>query len=135
MFIVGLVLLLDAGLPTKTESIQVDRHTSRLENRTTGSGHAGGADTSYTLHFLGGRVSSCSVGYSAYNKLKDGDTVEIRATKLFKTCVRIAQGAEVLQFDKYWKLMRLIGGCLLIAAAIGWIKSEDEGGIRIPRMG
>ncbi len=31
--------------------------------------------------------------------------------------------------------MRLIGGCLLIAAAIGWIKSEDEGGIRIPRIG
>ncbi len=133
MFVMGLVLLLDAGLPSKGESLQVDRHSSSVEHHTNSSGHAGGTDTSYTLHFVGGRVSSCSVGYAAYNQLKDGDTVDVRATKVFKTCVRIAQGEEVLQWDKYWKLMGFIGGCLLIAAAIGWIKSEDEGGIRFSR--
>jgi hypothetical protein len=131
MLIVGIVLLLDILLPTSTESLQIDQHTSSTEQRPSAGTNARSADTSYTLHFAGGRVSSCSVGYSAYWKLKDGDTVVVQATKLFKNCIRITRGEEIVQANKYWKLLALIGGGLLVAAAIGWLKTEEDGSLRI----
>jgi len=131
MFIAGVALLLDIGLPTTIESLQVDQHTSRDGDRQHGGFSGRWADTSYTLHFIGGRVSSCGVGYSAYTRLKDGDKVEVQETKLFKNCIRISRGEEVIESDKHWKLFALVGGCLLIAAAIGWLETDDEGGVRL----
>ena len=67
-------------------------------------------------------------GHSAYGKLKDGDTVSVKATKLFKNCIRIAKGEEVIESDKYWKIFAVIGGLLFIAAAFGWVRRDDDGG-------
>lgn len=131
MFMVGVVLLLDIGLPTSTESLQVDQHTSHTERRSSSGIGGRWADTSYTIHLLGGRVSSCSVGYSTYGKLKDGDTVGVHATKLFKSCIRITKGEEVIEVDKYWKILALVGGGLLIAAAVGWLQTDDDGSIAV----
>src|SRR5450432_544941 len=129
-FIVGLVLLAEVGLPTSSQSLQVDQHTSTVSHRSSNGINSRWADTSYTLHFVGGRLSSCSVGYSAYGKLKDGDTVEVQATKLFKTCIRITRGDEVVEADNHWKLFEIIGGLLLLAVAIGWINTENDDGVR-----
>jgi len=131
MFIAGVVLLADIVLPTGVELLQVDKHTSSTERRPINGTDARWADTSYTLHFIGGAVSSCSVGYSAYGKLKDGDAVNVKATKLFKNCVRISKDEEVIQSDKYWKIFALIGGCLFIAAAFGWVQRDDDGSFGI----
>ena len=131
MFIVGVALLSDIGLPTTVESMQVDQHTSRENDRQHGNGSGQWADTSYTLHFVGGRVSSCGVGYSAYTQLKDGDKVDVQTTKLFKNCIHIARAGEVIESDKHWKIFALIGGCLLIAVAIGWLQSDDDGAVRL----
>ena len=127
-FIAGLVLLADIALPIRTERLQVDRHTSHVDNSTT----TRSGDTSYTLHLIGGRLSSCSVGHAAYQALSDGDTVEVQSTRLFKGCIRIAQGEEVVESDKHWKWFALISGGLLIGVALGWLRSstdDDEPGV------
>ena len=126
LFIAGLVFIADAGLPTRTEQLQVDRHTSQTnrDNRSV-------ASTSYTLHLVGGSVRNCSVGYALYNRLKDGDRIEVRSSRILKRCVRIAQSEEVIEDDGHWKFMGLIIGALMIASAFGLLRGrgdEDGGG-------
>lgn len=48
--------------------------------------------------------------------------------KALQNCIRIARREELLESDKYWKLFALICGGLLIAVAVGWLKSDDEDG-------
>ncbi len=123
MFVFGVVLLLDVALPTRTEPLRVDRHTSN---------NAGARiDTSYALHFVGGQLGSCSVGYAAYTKLKDGDAVVVQSTKLLKNCLRITQDEVVVESNRYWKLFALFGACALILGASGWIKSTEERGVQL----
>ena len=129
-FIVGIALLLEIALPTRTEQVQVDQHTSQTQTdyRPTSGGDSRWADTSYKIHLIGGRLSSCSVGYSTYSKLKDGDAIEVQSTKLFRICTRITRSEEVIDSYGHWKLIALICGCLLIAAAIGWLKTDEDNG-------
>jgi hypothetical protein len=128
LFIAGVALIADIGLPTRSEQLQVDQHTSRTQTdyRATRGGDSRWADTSYKLHLIGGKLSSCSVGFSSYSRLKDGDTVNVQSTKLFKNCIRIARGEEVIESDNHWKLFALIVGSLLIAIAVGWLKGDDD---------
>lgn len=130
MFAGGIALILDIALPTRTELLRVDQHTSytETERRSTSTGTATLADTSYKIHLAGGVLSPCSVGYTTYEKLKDGDAVEVKSTKLFKNCIRIARGDEVLDSDKHWRLFALIGGGIMIAVALGWLKNDDDDG-------
>lgn len=131
MFCFGVILLIDTGLPTRQEDLRVDQHTSSRTHERAGGRDATWADTSYTLHLVGGQASSCSVGYAAYGRLKDGDTVGVSSTKLFKNCIRITQGAEVIEANKYWRILGFIGGCLLIAAAFGWVEQDEDGAFRL----
>jgi len=136
LFIVGVVVLLDIGLPTRVEQLQVDQHTSQTQNdfRATRSGDSRWADTSYKVYLIGGAASSCSVGYASYARLKDGDSVEVQSTRLFKTCIRITREAEVVEASPHWKWYALAIGGLLIALALGWLKGDDDddgAGIRI----
>ena len=128
LFIAGIALILDIGLPIRTEQSQVDQHTSQTQtdHRPTRTGDSRWADTSYKIHLLGGSLSSCAVGYSAYANLKDGDSVEVQSTRLFKTCVRISRGTDVIEVDQHWKLFALALGGALIAIAIGWLKNDDD---------
>ncbi len=136
LLIVGAVLLADIGLPTRTEQLQVDQHTSQTQAdfRATRSGDSRWADTSYQIHLVGGTVSSCSVGYSTYANLKDGEGIEVQSTRLFKTCIRLARGTAVIEENRHWKWYALAIGGLLIAFGIGWLKGDDDDdgvGIRI----
>jgi hypothetical protein len=123
LFIVGLTLIADTGLSVRIEQLRIDRHTSHTQaddrGRRTG-------DTNYTLHLIDGAVSKCSVGYALYTQLKDGDSIEVHSTRLFKNCIRISQGDDVMQDDGYWKYIGLVFGALLIASAFGWLRSDDD---------
>ncbi len=123
LFLAGLTLIADTGLPTRIEQLRVDRHTSSFNSDHHGPGSG---DTSYTLHLIDGVVSTCSVGHALYTRLQDGDRIEVRSTRLFKNCIRISQGDEVIQDDKYWKYIGLLFGALLIASAVGWLRSDDD---------
>lgn len=123
LFVVGLAMAADTVLPTRVEQLQIDRHTSRTEADDRGFKTG---DTSYTLHLIGGMVSTCSVGHALYRRLDDGDRIEVRSTRLFKNCIRISQGDEVIEDDKHWKYIGLIFGALLIASAVGWLRSDDD---------
>lgn len=81
-------------------------------------------------------MSKCSVGHALYKRLEDGDSIEVRSTRIFKNCIRISQGDDVMQDDGHWKYIGLVFGALLIAAAFGWLRSDDDerGGISI-RLG
>lgn len=133
LFIVGLTLIADTGLPARIEQLRIDRHSSHTQSDD--RGHRTG-DTNYTLHLIDGAVSKCSVGHALYTRLKDGDSLEVRSTRFFKNCIRISQGDEVLQDDGYWRYIGLVFGALLIASAFGWLRNDDEerGGISV-RLG
>jgi hypothetical protein len=124
MFLFGVLLLLDIGLPTTVQTTVVDRHFSGATVNTTA--HNQVVDTNYNLQFSDGRSSSCSVGYSTYNAVKDGDEVSVRTTKVLRRCVDISRNGEFVYEARYWKLGALIGGLIMIAAALGWIENEDN---------
>ncbi len=131
MFLLGLTCLVEASLPTRAETLRVDRHTSHQERSTTGNPGSRHWDTKYELHLLGGVVSSCSVGLSAYKRVNDGDTIDVRATRVFRHCVHLTHNGDVLQDSKYWRVFGFVFGLLAIGAGIGWLKSDDDGSVRI----
>lgn len=132
-FVAGVVLIADIGLSPRTEQLKVDQHTSQVESSRRGPGVG---DTSYTLHLVGGSVATCDVGYDSYTRLKDGDSVEVRATRLWKHCIHISRGDDIIQSNKHWKLFALVMGAVLIAVGVGWLRDDGDGqdGSR-PRLG
>lgn len=124
LFIMAILLLSDSGLPPRQEDLRVDQHSSHVEHNH--QPHGSWADTKYQLHFVGGHLSSCSVGYAAYNTLKDGDAVAVRASRVLGNCIEIRRGGEIVSSGKYWRLFELLGGLVFLAMAFGWIKNDDE---------
>jgi hypothetical protein len=124
----GIAFLLDAFLPTRVESLKVDLHTSRIiynhHHQIWMNNHIG--DTKYTLDFVGGRMSSCEVGYAAYSKLHDGDAVEIQETRILKKCIIISKDGEVIESNKFLKYIEILIGCVLIAFGMGWLKADND---------
>jgi hypothetical protein len=129
LLIVGGVLLLDAALPLRSETLQVDQHTSHETQRTSTAQRSG--DTSYTLHLVGGLVSSCSVGYSAYTALKDGDTVSLQSSRLFRYCIGLSRDAQVIESERDWRLWLVLVGCVLIAVGVGWLRLDTDGEVQL----
>lgn len=128
VFIIAILLLSDSGLPPRQEDLRVDQHTRSVERNHQSRG--AWADTSYKLHFVGGHLGSCSVGYFAYTGLKDGDAVLVRATRVLGNCLEIRRGNEIISSEKYWRLVELVIGLVFLAMVFGWIKSDDEDGRR-----
>lgn len=123
-FVAGVLLILDGGLPSSAHEMQIDGHSSNTRvgpNRVLAS-----RDTDYVVNFIGGKTSSCSVGYAAYSKLNDGDTVTVKSSRIFNACLDIQRGDEEIYEYRYRKLFCLIGGALLLAAAFGWTGTNDD---------
>ncbi|MDE2420981.1 MAG: hypothetical protein KGO49_07370 [Gammaproteobacteria bacterium] len=127
----GMVLLLDTFFPTKIESLKIDLHSTHVYNTQNNRTGNNIGDTEYTLHFVGGRLSSCTVGYAAYSGLRDGDAVDVQETKILKRCIAISKDGQVIQSNKYWRLLEMLFGFLLIAAGFGWLKTDEIGGISL----
>ncbi|MDP5239362.1 hypothetical protein Q9Q94_07460 [Uliginosibacterium sp. 31-16] len=131
-FIAAVVLLLDILLPARVESAQVDRHSSFTQRdinpengRRLPSSH-----TDYKLHLTGSQISSCKVGHSVYTRLQDGDTIEVQSSRLFKTCIRVTQGHEILPINKHWRLLEIGGGVLALLVAFGLASLNRFGAVQ-----
>ncbi|GLS94422.1 hypothetical protein GCM10007918_17140 [Piscinibacter gummiphilus] len=59
--------------------------------------------------------------------LRDGDSIEVQSTKIFQMCTRIMREGEQIDHYKHWKWFALLGGAMLIAVGIGWLKGDDDG--------
>jgi hypothetical protein len=127
-FIGGVVLLSDTALPLRDETLRVDQHTSHVNDGESARRDNRSGDTSYTLHLVGGQVASCSVGYAAYQRLKDGDAIQVQATRLLRQCVHIARDGERVESNRHWRWIAMVIGGVLIALAIGWLRADDEDG-------
>lgn len=124
--LIGATLVADGFLTPRIETLTVDQHTSRTDSGHSRAGGSNWGDTSYTLHFAGGTLRSCSVGYSAYHSVEDGSVVEVKSTRLFRNCTRITSGQDVLVQDDLWRVWQVGGGLLMIAVALGWIRSNGD---------
>ena len=113
--LIAILLAIDAFSGERTESLRVDRHT-----RSTGWRH----DDDYRLHFVGGRVESCQVGWSAFSALVDGDEVSVDTSRVFKSCDGIRRGDEVIAKATLHRWFLLLPMAVLLAAAFGWIRFE-----------
>ena len=113
--LVAILLAIDAYSGERTEALRVDRHT-----RTAGLRH----DDTYRLHFVGGRVESCEVGWSAFNALSDGDEVSVDTSRVFKSCDGIRRGDDVISGGRAHRWLLLVPMAVLLAAAFGWIRFE-----------
>ena len=114
-FLIAILLAIDAFSGERTETLHVDRHS-----RTTNWRH----DDTYRLHWVGGRVDSCEVGWSAFNALNDGDEVSVDTSRVFKSCDGIRRGDEVIARANVHKWLMLAPIALLLAASFGWIRFE-----------
>ena len=113
--LIAILLAIDAFSGERTETLRVDRH-----ERTTSWRH----DDSYRLHFVGGRVESCEVGWSAFNALNDGDEVVVDTSRVFKSCDGIRRGDEVIAQSRWRRWFLLAPMLILLAAALGWIRFD-----------
>jgi hypothetical protein len=112
----GVVLILDAFLPGKTEHVAVDRHSTSVTHDTT---RPNSKETHYRLAFNAGTIGSCEVGYSLYSRMNDGDEIDVSASKLLNRCTNIRQGAQSLYSPGLPKFVVALGGILLILMAFG----------------
>ena len=124
MFVFGLLLLLDAGLPGVTQQMHVDGHTLR-ETITRSGTMVTNRTTSFRVKLLDGRVDACDVGEAAYDVLHTGDAVTVKTSRVLRNCVSLARDDEVLYTSKYWKLFEILFGIILIAITVsgagsGW---------------
>ena len=117
MFAFAVLVACDALLPTHTAVEIVDRHvrTSHWRNQ-----------TDYNVYFSGGDVHSCSVGWSTYDALKDGDEVTLTASRVFKSCTGIARGGDILSRPGLGKWLELAFAAFLLAGAFGWIDMRSR---------
>ena len=113
--LVAFLLAIDAFAAQRNETLRVDRHV-RLSHWHHGD--------DYRLEFVGGRVDSCTVGWSAFNALNDGDLVSVNTSRVFKSCEGIRRGEEVISQAHLRKWLLLIPMAILLAAAFGWIQFD-----------
>jgi len=118
-FIIALLLAIDAFSGERTETVRVGGHSHAPRWQ---------RDDDYRLHFVGGRVDSCDVGWSAFNALRDGDEVIVDTSRVFKSCASIRRGDEVIVRANLHKWFLLIPIAVLLAAAFGWIQFERGDG-------
>ncbi len=113
--LIAILLAIDAYSSERHETLRVDRHTQVARWHTVDE---------YRLHFVGGRVESCNVGWSAYNALADGDEVSVDTSRVFKSCAAIRRGADVITPPNPHKWIVLLPIALLLAGAFGLIRFE-----------
>lgn len=113
--LIAVLLAIDAFSGERTETLRVDRH-ERLSRWRHGD--------EYRVYFVGGRVPSCEVGWTAFNALADGDEVSVDTSRVFKSCDGIRHGDDVIAKANLRKWFLLLPMTILLAAAFGWIQFE-----------
>lgn len=100
----GLALIVDYVAPPR-------RQASVVESLSTWSDMEG--ETIYEAKLSGGELTYCHVDSDAYAALKQGDRVEIAASHLFDSCMRVVRGEDVVYATRAQPLVALLFGVLL----------------------
>ena len=115
--VIATLLLTDAFLPAVELVYKIDRHRIIDE---------GFLSKKYELVLIGGPAKSCDVGYSAYTAVKDGDSVTLKSSRIFRACWMIRFDNQVIHREYYGRLLFLILGFGAFAVGSGWIKSDED---------
>ena len=121
LVICGATLVFDGGLPTISQDVHIDEHSSNTRISV--------ADSGNEVFFSDGRVTSCKVDRSGYQSLHDGDVVTVRSSRLTNQCVRLFHGDDLMVKSRWWKLRDLGGGVLCFLIFIGVIFGNAEIGL------
>jgi hypothetical protein len=119
--LIAILLAIDAFSGERTQTLRVDSHVRVARWH---------REDDYRLQFVGARVDSCAVGWTAFNALADGDEVTLDTSRVFKSCDRIRRGDEVIAEAHLRRWLVLLPIAVLLAAAFGWIQFErrvDDG--------
>ena len=109
----AMACLTDAMLPLATQQSQIVGH-ARTITATTNNRAPVQRSTDYKLGLTGGPINSCSVDSAAYEVLHDGDTVTVKTSRLFKSCVKVEHEDDQVYGSKYWRLFRFLFAAVLI---------------------
>jgi len=115
--IIAILLAIDAFSGERSETVRVERHSRSARWH---------RDDDFRLHLAGGRVESCTVGWPAWNALRDGDEVVVDSSRVFKTCDGIRRADEAAPRSNLRGWLMLLPIALLLAAAFGWIEFERD---------
>lgn len=115
---IAVLLLLDMALPASTatravsglnENVSETRNVEHVQTSTRTS-------TSHTV-FFDGRPTSCSVSSSTHQRLRSGDEVQVRYTRLLAHCLGIDKGGETMEGDTSWRWIWGFGALFLLVLA------------------
>ncbi|HEY8973710.1 MAG TPA: hypothetical protein VIN75_05795 [Burkholderiaceae bacterium] len=115
--IIAILLAIDAFSAERSETLRVERHSRSARWH---------REDDYRLHFAGGRVDSCKVGWPAWSALRDGDEVVVDTSRVFKSCDGIRRADEAGARTGLRQWLMLLPIALLLAAAFGWIQFERD---------
>jgi len=118
MQIIGRIFLLLFGLALIMEStLAPSKHTVTVNGRGIHNGH-------YRLDFVGETTTHCDAGYIAYNAVTDGESVTLASSLVLNQCLHLVRsdGQVVHMHEKRWHWA--IIGLVLLAAGLGWIRSD-----------
>ncbi len=115
-FTFGLAVIFDALLPNRVEHVEIDGHDHYTTRDRTRSSFD---ENHYRLNFSRGAIGHCDVGYSAYSALKDGDPVDVKATRLFNRCTDVRYEGRSVFGSRVPTFAIAAGGIALVLAALG----------------
>lgn len=110
----GLFFLGDGLLPPVVHTLRLNDRNAHIAN--------------YELRFADAPYR-CKVNHDVYSRLQNGDQLIVSSSKLAGDCLHIRRGEESLFRSKYLRLWHGIFGLLLIAAACGLLRTDDDGGV------
>lgn len=106
----GLALVLEATLAPST-------HTVTVNGRGIHNSH-------YRLDFVGETTTHCDAGYIAYNTVTDGEQIKLVSSPILNQCLHLVRSdGQVVHMHKNQWYFAIIG-LVLLAAGLGWIRSD-----------
>ena len=114
LFFISVLFVIDAFLPSLESTYKIDDHRIDREKF-----------FPYELILIDGPVKSCKVGYKAFSSVKDGYSVFVEYSRIFRGCWKITFGDQVIYRYSYGRLVLIIIGVMAFAFARGWNTSDD----------
>lgn len=116
--VAGLFMIAELLLPARFESATIQRHersSAFMRARSVG------ASDDYTIYLSGGKTSSCEVGRTAYQELKDGDAVRIKTSAILGNCFYVAAEHGAIYSDHTLNLTLGAAGLTFLLVGLGFL--------------
>ena len=124
--IAGVYFLADAVLPPLNITTRVDNHQTDTAPATASGGPN---QTTYKIYFADNRLSGCSMGHTAYNRLQDGDEVRVRASRLINNCREVRRDHELVYETRLGPFLQALMALITIGVGLGWLRRDDDEGV------